>query len=57
MFLDALRTELGDELFWKGFRQYTRDNLGRSVTSSDFERAFERASGRDLSGIFGAWVR
>jgi aminopeptidase N len=57
LFLDALRTELGDELFWKGFRQYTRDNLGRSVTSSDFERAFERVSGRDLSGIFGAWVR
>jgi aminopeptidase N len=56
LFLDALRTELGDELFWKGFRQYTRGNLGRSVTSSDFERAFERASGRDLSGIFGAWV-
>lgn len=56
VFLDALRTKLGDELFWKGVRRYTQDNEGRSVTAMDLERAFEAASGRDLSASFKTWV-
>jgi len=56
IFLDALRSELGDDAFWRGVRNYTRANTGRSVTAMDFETAFEAASGRDLSAIFKTWV-
>lgn len=56
VFLDALRAQLGERAFWQGVRRYTRTNAGRSVTAMDLERAFEAASGRDLSAIFKAWV-
>jgi aminopeptidase N len=56
IFLDALRTQLGDDVFWRGVRRYTQDNAGRSVTARDLQRAFETASGHDLSAIFKAWV-
>jgi aminopeptidase N len=56
LFLDALRTELGDAAFWRGLRLYTRRHAGRVVTSRDFQRAYEEASGRDLSAIFNRWV-
>ena len=56
VFFDALRTELGEAAFWKGLRDYTRANAGRSVTARDLETAFEAASGRDLSPMFRQWV-
>jgi aminopeptidase N len=56
VFLDALRTQLGDAVFWQGVRRYTRTNAGRSVTAMDLEKAFETASGRDLSAAFKTWV-
>jgi peptidase M1-like protein len=56
VFLDALRSELGDDTFWRGVRRYTRDNANRSVTAMDLERAFEAASGRNLSVLFKRWV-
>jgi aminopeptidase N len=56
LFMDRLRSELGDELFWRGFKAYTRAHVGQPVTSADLQRAFERASGRDLSRLFAAWV-
>jgi len=56
VFLDALRSELGEEIFWRGMRRYTQDNAGRSVTAADFQKAFETVSGRDLSPIFKTWV-
>lgn len=56
LFLDHLRGVLGEAAFWEGIRMYTRENAGGTVTSAGFERAMERASGRDLSGMFGEWV-
>ena len=56
VFLDALRSELGDDVFWRGVRRYTQTNAGRSVTATDFQKAFEAASGRDLSFTFKTWV-
>jgi hypothetical protein len=56
VFLDALRSELGDEAFWRGVRRYTQVNAGRSVTAADLQKAFESASGRDLSIAFKTWV-
>lgn len=52
LFLDRLRTELGEEKFWHGIELYTSQNAGKLVDSSDFERAMEEASGRDLTGLF-----
>jgi aminopeptidase N len=52
LFLERLRTELGDEIFWRGIGLYTSGNALRLVDSSDFERAMEKASGRDLRTLF-----
>lgn len=56
LFMDHLRTTLGDAAFWFGLRRYTRARAGGTVTSIDFERAMEAASGRDLHQIFTDWV-
>jgi aminopeptidase N len=54
--LHRLREMLGERLFWKGIRDYTRRFWGQSVTTSDFQRAMEASTGRDLSGFFDTWV-
>jgi len=54
--LHRLRMELGEELFWRGLREYTQANDGRSVVTADFQQAMERAAGRSLQGFFDAWV-
>jgi aminopeptidase N len=56
LFMDRLRTALGDEAFWAALRSYTRAHAGGTVTSADFRRAFEASSGRDLAGVFAGWV-
>jgi len=52
LFLDRLRMELGDEIFWQGIGLYTSGNARRLVDSRDFQRAMEKASGRDLRILF-----
>jgi len=52
LFLERLRTELGDDIFWRGIGLYTSGNARRLVDSSDFEQAMEKASGRDLKTLF-----
>jgi len=52
LFLDRLRTELGEEKFWRGIALYTSRNAQHLVDSQDFERAMEEASGRDLKALF-----
>jgi aminopeptidase N len=56
LFLDALRKKLGDDIFWRGIREYTQKNFGKTVTSRDFHIAMARASGVDLSPLFDEWV-
>jgi aminopeptidase N len=56
LFMDRLRTEVGDESFWRAFKAYTRANLGKTVTSRDLQRAFEEVARRDLSALFEEWV-
>jgi aminopeptidase N len=54
--LQLLRHQLGDSLFWSGMREYLHSRaLGTAVTE-DFQRAMERASGRDLEVFFRQWV-
>ena len=52
LFLDRLRTELGEEAFWRGIARYTSRNARRLVDSRDFQRALEEASGHDLRELF-----
>jgi aminopeptidase N len=52
LFLAQLRTELGDEIFWRGIGLYTSGNARGLVDSRDFERAMQKASGRDLQALF-----
>ena len=56
LFMDLLRTTLGEEAFWTGLRRYTRAHAGKTVTSLDLQRAMEAASGRDLRPLFATWV-
>jgi len=56
LFMDHLRTMLGEKVFWSGLRRYTRAHAGGTVTSIHLERAMEAASGRDLRPLFAEWV-
>jgi aminopeptidase N len=52
LFLDRLRTELGEEKFWRGVALYTTRNAGRLVDSADFQKAMEEAADRNLKPLF-----
>lgn len=54
--MHLLREELGEQAFWKGFRQYTQKYFEKSVVTSDFQREMERASKKDLKAFFDKWV-
>jgi aminopeptidase N len=56
LFMDHLRTMIGDAAFWAGLRKYTRDHAGGTVTSIDLERAMEASSGRNLRPVFVEWA-
>ena len=50
--LHRLREKLGEEAFWRGIRDYSREYRGRSVVTEDFERVMQKASGEDLGDFF-----
>jgi aminopeptidase N len=54
--LHMLRTELGDETFWKGIGAYLNANARGIVETRDLMRALERTSGRSLGKFFEQWV-
>ncbi len=54
--LYQLRLELGDQVFWKAIRDYTRTYIDKNVSTGDFQAAVEKSSHRDLSGFFRKWV-
>lgn len=56
LFMDRLRRMLGEAAFWRALRTYTATFANRTVTSRDFQRAFERSSGRNLAPLFEEWV-
>ena len=55
--LHMLRSRLGDEVFFAGLRDYTRQNMFRQVETDDFRRAMERASGQSLERFFDQWCK
>lgn len=56
LFLDHLRTVMGDDPFWEGVRRFTRSHAGGTVDSADFQKAMQASSQRDLSQVFEEWV-
>ncbi len=54
--LHLLREELGDELFWKGIKEYTQKFWGKSVVTKDFQNALEAASKKDLTIFFNKYI-
>jgi len=54
--LHALRTELGDTLFWQGVHTYLTQNARGIVETRDLQRAMEAVSGRGLGRFFEQWI-
>jgi aminopeptidase N len=54
--LHMLRTELGDERFWKSVRHYVKRHAGGSVESRDLARAVDEATGWNADRFFQQWV-
>lgn len=55
--LHQLRYELGDEVWWRGVRQYLREHAYRSVVIEDLQRVMQQVSGQNLVGFFDQWFR
>ena len=53
--LHQLRGLLGDEVFFRAFREYARDWAFKHPYPYDFFHTFERVSGRDLQAYFRTW--
>jgi len=55
-FLHLLRQHVGDDQFWLGLRQYTRENWGKSVLSQTLQKAFEQVCNCNLQNLFNEYV-
>ncbi len=56
-FLHMLRGRVGTPAFWKGIREYYRRHRDSNVSTDDFRRVMEEASGQDLAAFFQQWLR
>ena len=54
--LHMLRKELGDDLFWKGIRNYYETYKYSNALSEDLQRILEDVSGKSLSQFFKQWL-
>jgi len=50
-----LKDLLGEEVFFKGLKEFYRANLFQVVRTADFRMAMEKVSGRDLKEFFQDW--
>ncbi|MGD1873861.1 MAG: M1 family aminopeptidase [Mastigocoleus sp.] len=51
-----IRTELGEDLFWKAIHTFVQDNAHKTVETIDLLRAIEKATGRNLAFLFDQYV-
>lgn len=56
LFMDALRTEMGEQAFWAGIKRYTRAYAGGAADSRDFQRAMQAETSNPLGPLFEQWV-
>ncbi len=54
--LHMLRSSLGDDVFFRGIRDYYHTHKETTATTEDLRVALEKASGKDLSGFFKRWI-
>lgn len=54
--LHMLRAQLGDDVFFRGIRDYYTAHKGGTASSEDLRRALEKASGLKLQTFFASWV-
>ncbi len=54
--LHMLRKRLGEDLFWKGVRNYLATHRFNQTETDDFRLALEEASGESLERFFDQWV-
>ena len=53
--LNMLREILGDEVFFKGLREYYSSHTYKVARTRDFVKSMEKVSGQDLSLFFDGW--
>jgi aminopeptidase N len=51
-----LRSELGEENFWKGMRLYYEKYRNKNAMTDDLRKVMEQVSGKDLSQFFHQWL-
>ena len=51
-----LRSNLGDEAFFRGIRSYYDKHKNSTASTEDLRAALEKASGKDLRAFFARWV-
>lgn len=56
VFLHELRNFMGDEAFWAGLAEFTREGFNKAVMSEDFEKAMQAQSATSLRPLFDQWV-
>lgn len=56
MTLHALRTMVGNEVFFDILEEWTQSPAGGNVSTADFIKLAERLSGQDLAGFFTSWL-
>ncbi len=54
--LHMLRRKLGDDVFWKGIRQYYAEFDGGNANTMDFMKVMEKVSGKELGAFFKQWL-
>lgn len=55
--LVLLERDLGSTVFQRALRDYVARYRGGTVSTDDFQRAAEQASGRSLDAFFARWIR
>jgi len=54
--LHMLRSNLGDDVFFRGIRAYYESHKNSVASTEDLRAALEKASGQDLRAFFARWV-
>lgn len=54
--LHMLRSSLGDDVFFRGIRDYYHAHQNATASTEDLRAALEKASGKNLAGFFNRWV-
>ena len=54
--LHMLRSQLGDDVFFRGIKNYYESHKNSTASSEDLRTALEKVSGKNLRSFFARWV-